>query len=644
MSVERLHEVIGAVGSPPPPIDLAETLWLACMISERVREAPPARRHEAEPVGVPSPASPPPAVPDKEEPPAEPAKPLPEDIPPDPRPEKVFTIRQAATVGEPALEVPVPEALALDDRLNFQRALRPLHRRVRGRRLEVLDEDATARIIAGQGRPLRLWPPVFQPSTERWLDAALVVDAGASMRIWASIADEVGGLIKESGIFRRLSVAYLADAGEGRAGLTDGYRSQRRVADLLDPSGRRVTFVLSDCVGRIWHSGSAAGLLHRWSVHGPVAILQPLPERMWFQTGAATLAGRLHSARRGSANADLRFHALGGMEQPPGSAVPVLELSPAWLRRWTQLVAGRPSSVAAVTFVQPAKGGPREVAPRRTSSPQDVRQRVRYFRTVASPEAVRLAAYVALSEPTLPVIRHIHRAMFAPAHSSHLAEFLLSGLLRVVDAEAGAYEFVDGAADLLMETLTRHEFVQAADVLRAGVSRSVEGRVDRAGPKFRGLVGGRGDAFVPATTAPFAALTPGALHRWERLVRRPPVAARGERNEGVDELLADWSRRGRVVAVGDDAGCLVDRRTVLACVAGFTDIPIVRAGGWSARAVVTARASDGTALLMLDQPVPVEMPMVGVGRIAGSQPRPCHVYTPDAIALAWPGAPGRPVQ
>lgn len=53
---------------------------------------------------------------------------------------------------------------------------------------------------------------------------------------------------------------------------------------LIDPSGRRLILVVSDCVSEIWRNGKAFSVLESWGNQNIVAIIQMLPERMWLRT------------------------------------------------------------------------------------------------------------------------------------------------------------------------------------------------------------------------------------------------------------------------------------------------------------------------------------------------------------------------
>ena len=74
----------------------------------------------------------------------------------------------------------VPGGEALPGALELARKLRPLSRRVPSRTRVYLDEAATAQRIAEE----RVWIPVLYPAPARWLEAALIIDTNASMRVW----------------------------------------------------------------------------------------------------------------------------------------------------------------------------------------------------------------------------------------------------------------------------------------------------------------------------------------------------------------------------------------------------------------------------------------------------------------------------
>ncbi|MCG5455760.1 tetratricopeptide repeat protein [Micromonospora sp. PSH03] len=517
MTIDLLRDAIVAAGGDPTARELAEALWLGHHLRPRAPAVQPGP--EADTAAGPGPADD--AVADVSAP-LSGAEPAPAPVPPRAPTPTSLHIPPTRTGTATAAEVAVPRSIALADRLRFQRTLRPLMRRVPNRRLDVLDEDATVRAVAEHMLADQPWRAVLTPSTERWLDAAVVVDSTASMTLWRDLSTSVADTLASSGVFRQVSRWRLHGDDAGVDAALSTWRGEtRRPAELIDPTGRRIVIVISDCVDRIWHTGAAGAFLHRWARHGPVSILQPLPERMWSRTGGRTMVGALSAPRPGAPNTDLRFAAFDGLPAPDGTVVPVLEVSPRWVGRWTRLLSGVTAVTAAVTVVTGERVPNIPVRERATPSPTD---RVRHFRSSASPEAFRLAGYVAMSEPVLPVIRYIQHAMFRSAPPSQLAEVLLSGLLRVVDGQAGRYRFVDGVQPLLLDTLQRPDLFRAGELLDE-LSQAVQARVGVAREHFTALTPGPGRAGITTDSRPFAVINNIGRARLDRIAARPSAPA-----------------------------------------------------------------------------------------------------------------------
>ncbi|MFF5258173.1 SAV_2336 N-terminal domain-related protein [Actinomadura viridis] len=469
--VERLRDALAATGPPPDARELSEILWLACHLTPAAEDAaatPPARE------------PPPDAARDGE--PAE--LPLPDTRPPGPRrPPRERTPVHPVPEGDTdlpgdtaAIDVLVPTAPMLNDPRGLQRALRPLKRRVPSRTRSRLDEEATAARIADTG----LWVPVLVPERERWLGVDLVVDTGPSMRLWRPLAGELTEALVRQGAFSDVRVYYLRESG-GVAVVPGG--TPRAPRTLLDPSGRRAVLVLSDCSGRHWWNGRAGASLRHWAAAGPAAILQPLPERMWRRTAAPVSPGTAVLPRPGAPNTDLRFDPYHD-EPGDGVPVPVLEISPRWFGDWAALLAGSGPRPVAMTTVT---GRVRDAAPVRRERELPVGERVRRFLAVASPAACELAAHVAVSVPSLPVMRLIQQRVQDGAGPGPLAEVLLSGLLRPLGGSAERYEFVPGARQALLDTLPRSEGLHTLRTLEI-VSAEIERRAGSAGSRFPAVI------------------------------------------------------------------------------------------------------------------------------------------------------------
>ncbi|MGI5416746.1 SAV_2336 N-terminal domain-related protein [Actinomadura luteofluorescens] len=536
MTIDRLRDALSAIGPPPDARELSEMLWLACHISpsgERPPAVPPVPPPAVdEPVDAPGPLKPPePAAP-------RPPEPLTE-LHPRPAP-------GAEPVGR-ASEVLVPTAPMLADPLGVQRALRPLKRRVPSRHRAELDEDATAARIADT----RLWAPVLVPSPERWLGLSLVVDTGPTMRLWRPLARELAETLLRQGAFQDVHLSYLGEKGHV-ASTPDA--PPQDPGTLLDASGRRAVLVLSDCSGPHWWNGRAVRAVRRWAQTGPTAIVQPLAERLWRRTAAPTSPGLAALPRPGAPNTDLRFAPYDGAAGP-GVPVPVLEIAPRWFGAWARLVSGSDPQPAAVAMLPDRPSG---AAPVRRERELPIAERVRRFLATASPDAAELAAHVAVSVPSLPVMRLIQHRILGGSGPGQLAEVLLSGLLR--PAGGVRYEFVPGAREALLDTLPRPEALHTRHVLEA-VSAEIERRAGTSAETFRALLPADGGPVVlTAETDHFALLTPQARsHLTPAPAPAPPAPDLLELlHAPVEELIGEgWDRGPRPTVIGVDGDDLV---------------------------------------------------------------------------------------
>ncbi|MEU8823420.1 SAV_2336 N-terminal domain-related protein [Streptomyces sp. NPDC048636] len=419
-------------------------------------------------------------------------------------------VRPAA--ARPARAVDIRGVRALPGARGLSRALRPLRRSVPSRTAFALDEAATADWIAETGLP----DVVLRPRPERWLSVALVVDDGPSMVLWRQLAAELRVLLERQGAFRSVRGYGLDSASETRPVLRARPYApgapRRGVRQLLDPSGRTVVLVLSDGVGPGWSSGAIPRLLHRWARHSPVAVVQPLPARLWPERGMPTerlLVGA--GGREGAPGRALtvRHPVLPpGLRTYPGTPVPVLEPTGADLAAWAALTGtGEGSALLPVMLLDAAEKPvtSRAVAPVPAPTPEE---RLRRFRAAASPESQRLAGALATVRPlTLPVMRLIHDASGAGA--APLAEVFLGGLLRRRGGGAEEYAFHPGVADLLLDTVRTSAALDTAAQVTDFLMRRQSG-----GPAFRArLSGPHGDTAVAAEARPFAAASPELLHR-----------------------------------------------------------------------------------------------------------------------------------
>ncbi|MEV7237700.1 SAV_2336 N-terminal domain-related protein [Streptomyces sp. NPDC051020] len=394
--------------------------------------------------------------------------------------------------GAATLTLGVPAAPALPAPLEIQRALRPLQRyRPAAPPLRrTLDETATAELSARAGG---LIIPVFRGVSRADALLQFVMDASSSMRVWGRMFNELQQIFGQLGAFRDVQVRYLHRGPDGSCAVSrspDPAAAPLNSADRLsDPTGRRVTVLVSDCAGPLWHSGRAHRLLHQLARQAPTAVLQPLPQRMWNRTRLPVTFGALSRGEGLSGAAVLKVteEAGGAPTARPGAlAVPVLPPVAGALAAWARLLSGTGAdrisgAVGWVRADQPAAPAPRPGD--RLSSLQLVSR----FRSAASPVAGQLAVYLAAAPLYLPVMQLVQRTMLPDSGPSELAEVLLSGLVSRSKGDGAGdgqwYEFAPGVQEALLGPLGRDE----ALLVLKHCSEYIEQRFGKAGPNFPAL-------------------------------------------------------------------------------------------------------------------------------------------------------------
>jgi formylglycine-generating enzyme required for sulfatase activity len=399
-----------------------------------------------------------------------------------------------------SLPFQAPAAPALRNPLELGRSLRPLMRKVPSRTEQILDEEATAIQIA-ESAGKRQWVPIFQPAPERWLDLALVIEESHSTVIWQELITEFQTLLERQGAFRRIRIWSLQTDESRRTALF--LRSSklseppcpRSPRELLDPSGRQLILLLSDCVSQLWRQGNLYPLLKQWSSVEPTAIAQFLPERLWTRsTLGLGLPVQLSAFVPGVANSQLEVTDLPVWETVNLSTaltLPVITLEPESLGQWARVVSGMGKAqtvgmVFDLAFVG-AQSQPIPSVDRTQLTPEEILQR---FRSTASPMARRLAGLMSLVPVSLPIIHLIQEAVLPASRQVHVAEVLMSGLLEPQAAQAQSkqrrskqrqskpvqYEFVTGVREQLQRSVSKTDALMVLDKIsqyiaeRAGLS------------------------------------------------------------------------------------------------------------------------------------------------------------------------------
>ena len=341
---------------------------------------------------------------------------------------------------------------ALPGTYKLGQALRPFKRRITSATETEPDEERSAEYAADTGQ----WLPQYRFVEARWLSLVLIVDDSPSMAVWRPTVAAFRAQLERHGSFRSVRT-FVLSPGLYLRGPGGGARSP---AELLDSTGRQLFLVLTDGLSPLWTGERTQDLLRLWGGAGPLAIVDPFPQKHWHRTALNPRRAKLHPARAAAPNSrlDVRYD-VSGLDQPDapdGLAVPMLELSPRWIAWWARLVTEPTGWVDGMVYVV---GSPASAEP--VDRALDAADLVLRFRSSVSATGFRLATYLAAAPLDLPLLRRIQRSLLPESMPLHLAEVVTSDLVRRTD---GSLDFVDGVREALLACGTRHD---SARVLRA---------------------------------------------------------------------------------------------------------------------------------------------------------------------------------
>ena len=376
--------------------------------------------------------------------------------------------------GAAASSITLRKARALPGALELGRALRPLKQRHPSKRDYAMDAEATVEYFCDTG----VLTPVMRPGAERWFDVNVLIDASPSMAVWQDTGVELVSLLERHGAFREVR-HWTLEQVEGKVRLSRPASVRSEAPQLVDPDARRLTMVVTDCIGPMWYQAPIWHAIRGWGLSSPVVITTMLPPRLWPRTALGSPEVTMWSHRPGTANRslDVALPWWWPDDDPPpsGVPVPVITLEAASVATWAHMLMGAGGvETRGVFATPPARPG----AARSEDGPPDAEERVQRFRVTVSPVAYRLAVYLsaALRGPWgLALARVLQEAMLPDSSQVHLAEVVVGGLVRQADRhtehEEPMYEFVDGVADVLQRSLTGTEALQVLQVLGGHIER-----------------------------------------------------------------------------------------------------------------------------------------------------------------------------
>lgn len=405
----------------------------------------------------------------------------------------------------------------------------PLDRRVTAPTPEAFRTALRALRVPAPGAPVAVLPgeplPVRAGRRREPWDAVLVVDDSPSMRMWSSAVRGVERSLRGSGVFRNVVVRRLRPGSHGPSLSGSGSADLGR-CEIPGSPRRRAVLVLTDCAHSMWLSGLMWAPLRMWGSTRPVVIASVVSWSVASRSGLVVHRLRLRARRPGAATQALEWRP---RVDPPGvydemsNVMPVCftELDLVGLRRWADLT-GRAAGWADTGAILVPEVPPES---RRQAIPSPA-ELVSAFRAHTSPDAFRLAVYLAAVPLELELMAQVGRRLLPETSQAALAEFLCSPLIEPRDETAAdtdpSFQFTmaglrnellgfgrrsetEYVRELVRRHLARHgrRFDQPVpDTTQGAVPPDLAGRYPLSDPESadeRGLVGYRSEPRWPST-------------------------------------------------------------------------------------------------------------------------------------------------
>jgi restriction system protein len=332
--------------------------------------------------------------------------------------------------GIPARRVALGGPGSLPSTLELTRALRPFRLHLPSRHRMALDVEATIRATAAAGRTI----PILRPGAERRFSADLVLDVSPSMLPWHGGFAELIGVFTHVGAFREVR-SWRLHVDSDDVSLTDRFGRYWAPGTFRTTDRRRVVIIVTDAVAEYWYQPAVWRHIVDWGSTGTVALIDPLPLKLWNFSGIGPNRVRAYATAAAAANAELCYNIpqrwrLTGRSAGGAMPIPVMQLSPAALAQWSAMVTSAyPAGNAALLVESGAPGAAAGPHPRNA----DGQATLANFLHMASPEALRLAVLAATSDSTtLAVLRAIQEELLPGSGVAELAEVLVSGIFQHV--------------------------------------------------------------------------------------------------------------------------------------------------------------------------------------------------------------------
>ncbi len=251
-------------------------------------------------------------------------------------------------------------------------------------------------------------------------------------------------------------------------------------------------------------------MTEKWTLKNRVALLQMLPYDLWNRTGLKRYdqiylkntnprhANYQLIVEKTSIELDLEELFLQKNEivtDKPDQKIPIITLESRSLLPWSKSLTGRGSlSIPGVLLKHPDKFIYDDDSDQEGDSDLDP---ITFFRATASPAAQKLARYLAAVPLTLPLMRLVQRVLLPETRQIHLAEVLLSKLVKLGSEAAEKlfenqdgiyYDFVDDVRNRLLRDNYLSETVSIMDTVFRELSVFIDKHTGKT-ISFQAIVG-----------------------------------------------------------------------------------------------------------------------------------------------------------
>jgi GNAT superfamily N-acetyltransferase len=447
----------------------------------------------------------------------------------------------------------IAAARALPNSLALGRALRPFRQRWQSTQDFEIDEEGTVEASAAFSGVIH---PVLRPRAERWYVVDVVTEDDAAMVLWRDTLGELSRVLRNTGAFLDVRVWRLRLPSQERDELkraatflesTEGARVSPRL--LTGTGTRHLILFATHGASSHWSDGSYADVLKLWLKTASVALLQLMPVQRWEATALGPAQGTCGAERPGQAtgliDAEPFWWNFLENDDQPRAFVPIVALDADHLAAFSGMQMARGRRVPIV-FLDQSRS---YVEPRHGALNVAEIPKILAALRAESPDAFRLAIYLASSPFTLPLARLIQEIKFESAPpQSLIAEILLSGLViahsqpeSTGGPDTTYFEIRQEAREILLQGLRRADAELIARRLEEELSRHIQTAADRARKVQTFFLDDEGPFAVPVWARPFARVARALLGEPETRAGVAELIGRFVA-EAAPDLLAEASR------------------------------------------------------------------------------------------------------